>query len=131
MPDNQSDYLFRSLTKAISYAAAVVILLWFLFKVAAVILLLLLAIILALVINAPVSWLEKKGLRRFWACMIVFGMIVLVMGSLAWLVIPKISDQITTLVNNLPHYANQLSRNVSSWFSNYPEINKAIQKQGI
>ena len=131
MPSTQADSLYKSLIKAISYAAGVVILLWFLYKTAGVVLLLLFALILALVINGPVATLEKKGMRRFWACLIVFGIILLVIGLLGWLIVPKISDQITTLINNLPGYANQLSKNVATWFKDYPEINRDIQKQGI
>lgn len=122
--------MYRALVKAISYTAFIVILLWLLFKVAGVILLCLFAIILALVINSPVAKLEKRGMKRVWACMIVFGSILLVLGLMGWLIIPKVSSQITILINNLPHYALNLSRNVSSWFKNYPEIDKQIQAQG-
>ncbi len=131
MPANQPASLYRTLIRTISYAAGVVILLWFLYKAAGVVLLLLFAMILALVINAPVVMLEKRGVRRFWACLIVFGIILLVTLLLGWLIVPKISDQITTLINNLPGYANQLSKNVASWFEDYPEISRDIQKQGI
>ena len=126
----QSESLYRSLVKAITYAAFVVVLLWLVFKVAGVILLSLFAIILALVINSPVAKLEKRGMKRIWACFIVFGSILVVMVIMGWLIIPKVSSQITILINNLPHYAINLSRNVSSWFKNYPEINKEIQNQG-
>lgn len=131
MPANQSASLYKTLIKAISYAAGVVILLWFLYTTAGVVLMLLFAMILALVINAPVVTLEKKGVKRFWACLIVFGIILLVTLLLGWLIVPKISDQIKTLINNLPGYANQLSQNVASWFKNYPEIHQDIQKQGV
>ena len=126
----QSEPLYRSLVKAITFAAFVVILLWLLFKVMGVILLFLFALITAIVINSPVSKLEKRGMKRIWACIIVFGSILLVLVSMGWLIIPKVSSQITILINNLPHYAVNLSKNVSSWFKNYPEINKQIQSQG-
>src|SRR5687768_15415426 len=100
MPNGQSDYLYKSLVKVITYTAGIIILLWFLYKTVGVVLLLLFAIILTLVINAPVAWLEKKGMLRFWACMTVFGIILIIMVFLGWLIIPKISDQITTLINN-------------------------------
>ena len=101
MPANQSASLYKTLIKAISYAAGVIILLWFLYTTAGVVLMLLFAMILALVINAPVVTLEKKGVKRFWACLIVFGIILLVTLLLGWLIVPKISDQIKTLINNL------------------------------
>lgn len=131
MPVSQTASLYRTLIRAISYAAGVVILLWFLYKASGVVLLVLFAMVLALVINSPVVMLERKGMKRFWACIIVFLAILLVIVLLGWLIIPKISDQITTLINNLPGYANQLSQNVASWFEDYPEIHRDIQKQGI
>lgn len=131
MPANQADPLYKTLIKAISYAAGVIILLWFLYKTSGVVLLLLFALILALVINAPVAAFEKKGIKRFWACLIIFGIILVVIGLLGWLIVPKISDQVTTLINNLPGYANQLSNNIATWFKDYPEIHRDIQKQGI
>ncbi len=131
MPDNPGIQLYKSLTKAIAYAAGIVILLWFLYKVSGAVLLLVLVIILALVINAPVAILEKKGMTRGWACLIVFGCILIVLGLLSWLIIPKISDQLTTLISNLPGYAEQLSKNISSWFKDYPEAHKEIEEQGV
>jgi predicted PurR-regulated permease PerM len=119
------------LVKAIFFAAGVIILLWLLYKAAGVVLLLVFAIVLAIVINAPVARLEKRGLKRGWACLTVFGSILLVMVLLGWLIIPKISAQVTALINNLPGYADNVSKNVSGWFKNYPQINREIEKQGI
>jgi predicted PurR-regulated permease PerM len=124
--------LYRTLVKSIAFAAVMVAVLWLLYKSAGVLLLVMFALVLALVINAPVSYLEKRrGINRAWACAIVFGIIVLVMVLLTWLIVPVISKQLTLFVNNLPSYANNLSNNVASWFRKYPEINKDIQKQGI
>ncbi|HEY0059284.1 MAG TPA: AI-2E family transporter [Flavisolibacter sp.] len=131
MSTQKNSSLYNDLVKAISYAAAMIILLWLLYKTSGAILLLLFALILAVVINAPIALLEKKGLKRFLACLIVFFIIIVVFGLLGWLIIPRISDQITMLINNLPGYADQLSKNVASWFKDYPEISKDIQEQGV
>lgn len=131
MPGTSTESLYRSLTRAIIFAAVTITVLWLLYKTSGVLLLVMFALILALVINAPVSSLEKRGIKRGWACAIVFGIILLVIVLLSWLIIPVISKQLTLFVNNLPSYANNLSNNVASWFSKYPEINKDIQQQGI
>jgi putative permease len=131
MPTGSPDTLYRSLVKVVIFAAVMVALLWLLYKASGVLLLVMFALVLALVINAPVSSLEKRGVKRGWACAIVFGIILLVIGILAWLIVPVISTQLTLFINNLPAYANNLSNNVASWFRKYPEINKDIQKQGI
>lgn len=129
MSQTQSDPLYKTLVKAISFTAGLIILLWFLYQAAGVVLLLLFALVLALVINAVVAKLEQRGIGRGWACLIVFGSIFLVLGLLGWLIIPRISQQVSTLISNLPGYATQLSKNVSSWFEDYPQINQQIQKQ--
>ena len=96
--------------------------LWFLFQVVSAILLLLLAIVLALIINKPVSWLESKRIKRGWASLIVFGVILLILALLAWFIGPKISEQLSALVTNLPDYAENISQTIGSWFSDYPKI---------
>jgi len=131
MPALPSDSLKRTLIKAISYAAGIIVLLWFLYHAAGIVLLLLFSLILALVINTPVVALERRGLKRGWACVIVLGTILLILVGLGWIIIPKVGDQITTLINNLPSYAASVSQNVSGWFEDYPEIRRDIQEQGI
>ena len=119
--------MYKSLAKAIFLAAGVVIILWFLIKVISAVLLLIFALVLALIINWPVSWIEKKNIKRVWASVLVFGAISLTFLLLAWLVGPKISEQLSALVNNLPDYANNLAKMTRSWFSNYPEIQQEIK----
>jgi len=129
MRENQTDNLYGSLTKALGYAAALVILLWMLHKIIGAVLILLFVIVLILILNAPIAALEKRRLSRGWACAIVFGTIGIGLVLLGWLIFPIISKQFTTLVNDLPLHATQLSKNISTWFSNYPEINKTIREE--
>lgn len=123
--------LYRALTRAIAYAAGLVVLLWLLYKTATALLLFLFAMVLAIVVNAAVVWLQKKGLRRGWACAVIFGSIILVCVLLAWLIVPKVSEQVRLLVTNLPVYADQLAQNVSSWFEDYPAMSQKIRDEGL
>lgn len=126
----QRNELFEAIKKGLLYAAGLIVLLWICFKIISVILLLIFALVLVIIINAPVTWLEKKGLRRGWACVIVFLSILIVIVGIGWMVVPKISSQFTSLVNNLPKYADQFSKNVASWFQNYPTISQKISSEG-
>lgn len=123
--------LYRALTRAIAYAAGLVVLLWLLYKTAAALLLFLFAMVLAIVVNAAVVWLEKKGLRRGWACAVIFSTILLILLLLGWLIVPKVSEQVRLLVANLPVYADQLAKNVSSWFEDYPAISQKIHEESM
>ncbi|MEO6718717.1 MAG: AI-2E family transporter [Ferruginibacter sp.] len=119
--------LYKQLVKAIFLAAAVVIVLWLFYKMVSVILLLLFAIVLALAINDPVIRLERKKIKRSWASAIVFTIILVSFTSVAMFVGPKINEQISLLIRNLPGYAIQASTTVSSWFDKYPEVQKQIK----
>lgn len=119
--------LYKQFAKAIFLAAAVVILLWLFYKMVSVVLLLLFAIVLSLAINGPVIKLEKMRIKRLWASTIVFTLIFLAFTAIALLVGPKINKQISLLVTNLPGYAIQASEKVSSWFAEYPELQKEIK----
>ncbi|HEY1114946.1 MAG TPA: AI-2E family transporter [Chitinophagaceae bacterium] len=123
--------LYRALTRAIAYAAGLVVLLWLLYKTATALLLFLFAMVLAIVVNSAVVWLQKKGLRRGWACAVIFGSILLVLVLLSWLIVPKVSEQVRLLVTNLPVYADQLAQNVSSWFEDYPAMSQKIRQEGM
>ncbi|MDO9375686.1 MAG: AI-2E family transporter [Bacteroidota bacterium] len=127
MRNLRSDNLYKQLAKAIFLAATVVVLLWLCYKMVSVILLLLFAIVLALAINDPIIRLERRNIKRVWASTIVFTCILLSFAAIAFFAGPKINDQISLLIENLPGYAIQASDTVSSWFSKYPEIQKEIK----
>jgi putative permease len=130
MPSSESKQIYDAVKKSLLYATGLIILLWITNKIISVILLLIFALVMVIILNVPVTWLERKKIRRGWACIMVFGSILLVMFLIGWMIFPKISAQFSALVNNLPTYAEQLSKNVASWFSNYPEINKQIISDG-
>ncbi|MEO6455904.1 MAG: AI-2E family transporter [Ginsengibacter sp.] len=119
--------LYKQLAKAIFLAAAIVVLLWLFYKMVSVILLLLFAIVLSLAINGPVVKLEKMKIKRGWAAAIVFAIIFMSFAAIALLVGPKINKQISLLITNLPAYAIQASEKMSSWFTEYPELQKQIK----
>lgn len=127
MEQNQHSSLYKVFAKAIALTTSIIILLWVLYKAASMVLIILLAFVLALIINAPVSWLEKKNIKRLWACVIVFGTIFLAIAFLIWLIVPKIYFQLQQLIFDLPGYINNLSTNIASWFEEYPEISQKIK----
>ena len=55
-----TDGIVRTVTSTLLYTAGLIILLWVLFKILSVVLLGLFAIVLGVIINSPVSRLEKK-----------------------------------------------------------------------
>lgn len=130
MEKEKSESVFKLYTKIIAFTAIMIVLLWLLFKVAGILLLFMLAIVFALIINGPVSWLEKKKVKRPIASLIVFSIILLIAALIGWLIFPKIFEQLQSLVLNLPNYINRLSTAAAGWFSKYPEISQEISKNG-
>jgi predicted PurR-regulated permease PerM len=92
--------------------------------------LILFAVVLAIVINAPVTALEKRKIKRGWASLIVFAIIFLVIALIGWLVIPTIGEQLTLLISNIPAYAQQLSKQIASSLKNYPDVAKQLEASG-
>jgi predicted PurR-regulated permease PerM len=130
MQQTNVDSLYKALIKAISFAAGIVIFLWFLIKISGVLMLLLFAVTIAIVINGPVTLLEKRKITRGWASLIVFGIIFLVIALIGWLVIPTIGEQLTLLISNIPGYIQQLSKLIASSLSEYPDVAKQLETGG-
>jgi len=119
--------IFRLITSVILYTFGLVVLLWFLYKVISIVILFLFAIVLGLIINQPVGKLEKKGMKRWLACLVILGSIFIVTALLGILVVPHIGEQIDTLVGNLPAYLNSISNEFKHLLKKYPELNKELQ----
>ena len=131
MPGTDADPLYQSIRKSLVYGVTLLVFIWLCYKIFSVILLFLFALVLVIILNSPVAWLEKKKkIRRGWACAIVFGIIVLGIFLLGWLVVPIIGSQLRALASNLPSYATRFSNNVASWFDNYPELQQQIKTEG-
>jgi putative permease len=111
--------LTASLVKAFAFAIAIVVFFLFMRTVISTVLLFLLAIVFAIIINAPVTWLETKKLPRAWGTLVVFLSIFLVFGLCSWLIVPVVSAQLKSLIADLPEYAARIEKMLSSWRAEY------------
>ncbi len=108
-----------SLVKAFAFAIGIVVFFWFMYTVISAVLLFFLAIVFAVIINAPVTWLEKKKFPRAWATLFVLFLIFLVIGLFSWLIVPMVSIQLKGLVANLPVYVEKIEKMFSEWKTEY------------
>ena len=108
-----------SLVKAFAFAIGIVIFFWFMYTVISAVLLFFLAIVFAVIINAPVTWLEKKKFPRAGATLLVLFLIFLVIGLFSWLIVPMVSVQLRSLVANLPFYVDKIAKMFSAWKAEY------------
>lgn len=116
---------YRSLSRLVYLAAGLFVALWFIHEILQVILLFFFAIVFTIVLNAPVTWLEKKKIRRTVASLIVFFTVILCLALLGWMVIPKMVTQVKLLVTNLPNYLDNLNKRISDWLGEYTNHQQA------
>src|SRR5450432_1447932 len=110
-----SPLTYKSLSRIVYLAAGLFIAIWFLHEILQVILLLFFAIVITIVLNAPVTWLQKKKMSRTLASLIVFFGVLALFALIGWMVVPKIVTQIKLLITNLPEYLSNLNHRVTSW----------------
>ncbi|MGI9179727.1 MAG: AI-2E family transporter [Longimicrobiaceae bacterium] len=120
--------LLRTLTRALLLTAGLVVLLWFLYQTLRVLLLFILALILALAINAPVTWLERKGLGRALAALVVFTGLAALLGALGWFVLPRLIEQVPTLLDELPNLVEGLAERLAGVLGDHPEIERQLSQ---
>src|SRR5258706_12379634 len=110
---------YRTLSRLIYLAAGLFVALWFIHEILQVILLFFFAIVFTIVMNAPVTWLERKRIRRTAASLIVFFSVLLCLALLGWMVIPKMVTQVKLLVANLHDYLASLNKRIADWLGDY------------
>ena len=110
---------YKSLSRLVYLAAGLFVAIWFLHEVIDVILLLFFAIVITIVLNAPVTWLQKKKMSRTAASLLVFFGVLAVFGLIGWMIIPKIVTQVKLLITQLPDYLDRLNKRVSGWIGDH------------
>lgn len=108
--------------KVIFIAAAVLVALWFANQIISVLFLFFFAIVLTLVLNAPTMWLVSKKIPRTVAALIVFFALLLFLFLIGWLVIPRIAEQVSSLVSDLPGYLSDLKKQLANLLRDYPSV---------
>ncbi|CAN5668190.1 AI-2E family transporter [soil metagenome] len=122
------DELFKTLSKVLLLAAALVTLLWFIYEIQRVLLLFILTLILALALNAPVTWLERKKLSRGIATLLVFAGLLAVVGLLGWLVVPRLIEEIPNFLNDIPEMIESLADRMTAVLGGHPEIERQLSQ---
>jgi len=114
---------YKQLSRLVFLAAGLFIAIWFIYQTIEVILLLFFAIVITIVLNAPVSWLQNRKMSRTAASLVVFFGLLVLLSLLGWMVIPKIVTQVKLLVANLPRYLGKLNEEVSGWINDHASEN--------
>lgn len=125
---SQSETLYRTLSRVVLLAVALFLFFWFLYQALLAVLFALVAFILALALNPPVVWLEKRGLARVWGTLLVMLTVFAVIGAVGTLVVPRLVDQLSVLVADLPTYAQNLNTRALGWLQDKPALHDVANR---
>jgi predicted PurR-regulated permease PerM len=99
-------------------------------RLSQVLTLLAVALFLALGLDPIVRWLQRRGLRRGWAVLVVFVVVIGAFAGLLFVLVPPLADQGTQLANNAPSYVQNLLRNKTVRdFDNHYHIVSKLQAE--
>lgn len=115
---------YKTNLRLILISAVVILGLWFAFQIISVLLLFFFAVVLTLILNAPTMWLISKKVPRTAAALIVFCLMLLFLFFLGWLIIPRILNQVSDLIANIPEYTIALKNQISPLLKEYPALQK-------
>lgn len=87
---------------------AVVAAVWLAGRLSHLLLILLFAVLLATAIDAPVSWLQKRGVPRPLGILLHYLLLVALLGVVVLVLIPLVASEARLLRVEAPGYANQL-----------------------
>jgi putative permease len=118
--------MYRSMARALFLASGLVVLLWFLNSIRDALLVLILAIVIALALNAPITWLERRRLPRGLAVLVVFLALFALMGGMGWLVLPRLVAAIPTFLEEIPTVVQNLADRVTAMFGDHPEVERQL-----
>jgi predicted PurR-regulated permease PerM len=109
---------YKTLSRIVYLAAGLFVAFWFIHEIIVVILLVFFAIVITIVLNAPVTWLQQRKVPRTVASLLVFFGMLALFGLIGWMVVPKMVTQVKLLITNLPQYLTSLNQRLSDWLGN-------------
>jgi putative permease len=120
--------IYRSLRKAIFLFAGLVVLLWFLHQIGVVIVASILSLILAVALNAPVTWLERRNMSRGVATILTFFVLLVATAFIGWLIVPRLAREIPALINEVPALVEAFSAQVVGVLGDNPEVQRQLTR---
>jgi predicted PurR-regulated permease PerM len=87
--------------------------------------------LLAMVLNPLVTGLEKRGLKRGLAVMLVMFSLIGIVALLLYLVVPPLLEEINRLVQKVPIYSERIQAQVEQLSNRYPSIDRAVPKPEV
>ncbi len=94
--------------RTIFLVLAIVAAVWVVMHLVSVLIVLFSAILLATAIDAPVGWLQRRGVPRSAGVLAMYAVLVVVLGGVVALLVPLVSSEIATVQDDLPGWTTRL-----------------------
>lgn len=95
-------------------------------KLGKILILFAVVIFVATVLNMPVAWLMRKGLKRALAVIIVLLATMALVGGLVALIVPPMLAQSNELIAKAPDYAHSIELQMEGLVQHYPALDGMI-----
>ena len=99
---------FEIAPRSIAWILATILGVWLFLQLRAIALLLVVALVFAGTFNPLVEWMERRGLRRIYALLLLFVALLVMTCLLIFLTVPPFLEQLARIVGDLPHHREEL-----------------------
>ena len=93
---------------------------------AKVLLLFAVVIFVAVVLNTPVAWLARKGVKRGLAVVLVIFISIGIVGGVVALMVPTVLEQSNEFVRKAPTYGSNIESRLEDLIQHYPALEGVI-----
>jgi putative permease len=129
LPPAEQDWervIFRALRKAIFLAVGLYVLFQFVEAVTFLLLFFALVLLLAVVLNPIVVWLQRRRVPRPLGAVLVVGAIAGGLVAVLWVAVPPLIDQGQQLVEDAPALWNSLRDRLERFLTTHPEFSAQL-----
>jgi predicted PurR-regulated permease PerM len=99
---------FEIAPRSIAWILATVVGVWLVLQLQVIALLLVVALVFAGTLNPLVEWMERRGIRRIYALLLLFLALFVVTCLLIFLTVPPFLEQLAGIVRDLPRHRGEL-----------------------
>ncbi|HWX21471.1 MAG TPA: AI-2E family transporter [Candidatus Binatia bacterium] len=84
--------------------------------------------VIAYLLDPVVDLLERKGLKRPPAILMVFGIALVTVGALLGSIVPQLVSETRQLAAGIPAYASRAEKQIENWVNHPPPLIQQIQR---
>ena len=121
---------FEIAPRSIAWILATIAGVWLFLELRAVALLLVVALVFAGTFNPLVEWMERRGLKRIYALILLFLALLVITLLLIFLTVPPLIEQLAQIVRDAPRHREQLIALLQQHDFTAP-LARAVQNAGL